>query len=158
MVGGMTSHSQPSDAHQLRAAARILGEMSARTGDHYDVVEEFSRGWAAGLLAADPDLSSAPYTTRSQAGPAVEASGEASHTADQATPAPDIDDLLRLQLVCLSSLAAAVDTITQWRVDDARERRWTWKRIAEPLEISEQGAHKRFRRLAIPPAHELKRS
>lgn len=153
----MSDQSPELSKHQLLAAARLLGEMSAQVGDHYDVVEEFCAGWAAGLIRADPDLSSPVYTTPPQAGAELEACVEASSAADQAAPAPPTEDELRLQLVCLSSLAAAIETVTQWRVDDARARRWTWKRIAEPLEISEQGAHKRFRRLRIPPSHEFPR-
>lgn len=153
----MNNPTQPFTAHQLRAAARLLGEISARAGDHYDVVEEFCAGWATGLIAADPATPQPAYTTPPQAPAELGAFVEASFTADQAPPAPPTEDELRLQLVCLSSLAAAVPTVLQWRVDDCRDRGWPWKRIGEALEISEQGAHSRFRRTRTPARDEFNR-
>lgn len=134
------------DKQALKRAARLLGMMAARTplGDSYDVLEEFAEGWAYVISGAEQDDNSAPYTSlvKSPAGPAVGA--EAILSSDQAAPAPTTAEQLRLQLAILADLRAAVESVIEWRVDDARAARMSWADIAEPLDITKQGAHKRY--------------
>lgn len=130
--------------HSLRAAADLVGSMSARVGDSYDVLESFAAGWARQIAGTNGPAAGPAYTTpvKRPAGP--EASGEAIITAAQGAAAPVSKEELRLQLAILASLRATIETVIEWRVQDARDQRWSWAEIAEPLDITKQGAHKRY--------------
>lgn len=140
----MEQHTHEPTSDTVRAAARLLGRLAGRAGDSYDVLESFAAGWAAQVAGEDDSALGAAHTTRSQAGGAAGAIAEPNFTADQAKPAPVSREQLRLQLAVLADLRAAVESVIEWRVQDAREQRWSWAEVAEPLEITKQGAHKRY--------------
>lgn len=122
----------------------MLGSLAARGGDSYDVLEGFSAGWAEQLATGELSDARAAYTGSSQTSSDGVASVGPNSSVDQDPPAPVSREQLRLQLAVLADLRAAVESVIEWRVQDAREQHWSWAEIAEPLEITKQGAHKRY--------------
>lgn len=143
-IEDMEQHHEELTGYHVRRAARLLGMMQARAGDCYDVAEEFAIGYAIGALASDPEAQESAYTTGPQAGGNGVEDGETVFTADQEEEAPPTVANLRLQLIALNGLQAAIRSVISWRVDDMRAGGASWAAVGEALEISAQGAQQRF--------------
>lgn len=149
----------------LRLAARDVGAQLAAVGDFFDVIDEVAIGWANANLYLSGPPARPPAVPASEGRPAAytgpgqmpaDSAGvvEPDFGAAQASQGPGIVELgldgysndfrLKLQLIALNEMAGVVRDVLEWRVDDARDRRWSWQRIGDALEMSRQAAHQRW--------------
>jgi hypothetical protein len=140
----MDENSGNTGRDHLRLHARQLGELLSQVGDFYDITEEIAIGYASGTMGSSWPPPSPAYTTGPQAGQPPAASIEPNSAADQENSRRLRERHVLLQLGALNELRSVANSITSWRVDDARDLLASWSQIGQALDISKQAATQRF--------------
>ena len=129
---------------QLRALARLVGDMLADVGDFYEVIEEICIGYANGVTGRADDTPHPAYTSLVKSGPGADVVVEPFGGAAQGAGYPRTKGHLRWQLVAANELRSVTDNWVGQLVTDAREEHWSWSEVGDALEVSKQAAQQRY--------------
>ena len=129
---------------QLRALARLVGDMLADVGDFYEVVEEICIGYANGVTGRADDTPHPAYTSLVKSGRGGDVVAEPFAGSDQGAGYPRTKGHLRWQLVAANELRSVANNWVAQLVVDAREEHWAWSEIGDALEITRQAAQQRY--------------
>lgn len=140
----MENTREPLNKNQLRAAARIVGQMLSQVGDFYDVAEEIANGYALGTLHGVEPQHNPAYTGPRQIRGELAEGVEPNSGAAQDTAAPPSKEYLRQCLIALNELRSVSANVIPWRVDDAKNSGMLWSEIGDALEITKQAAQQRY--------------
>jgi hypothetical protein len=151
----MTS-TQDVDREDTRRLAYAVGQLVAEAGDFYDVVEYLALGYRDYVLSGNmTDFTRAVYTGSRQIAAGPEASTVPNFSAGQDGRGWDKSDLFKWPLVAMNEMRSVAEHSIAAVVGEARAARVTWSAIAEGLDITKQGAQKRYGTNPLSEYHQL---
>ena len=125
--------------------AYALGQLLTDVGDFYDVAANLAIGWRdAQMATGEKDAPLPAYTGRGQIERMAAAGPGPNSRAGQARSSQTTKEHWRLILGALNELQSVANNTLASSVGDARADGLVWSEIGDALEISKQGAQKRF--------------